>query len=324
MKIQSVFGCVACIAVMSGSAPALAQDYPVRPIKLVVPFPPGGGTDKVARAIGTTLSARLGQAVVIDNKPGAGTIIGAEAVAKAPADGYTLLLTGSSTFSVLPALKQGLPYDPIRSFSLLAIVAKAPLVLVTNPEMGVKNLGELIGLVKARPGAYTYATFGAGSGPHVAGELLSQETGMRLLPIPYKGSSQAITALLGNEINIMIDSVASAAPHIQAGKLKALAVLGEQRSSMLPDVPTVAELKYPRATFDAWYGIAAPAGTPQPVLQKLTTEVDAIMKLPEVQSGLKASAMEATMISRDGFKAKIDLEMAVYQAIGKRAKIAID
>lgn len=296
----------------------------MRPIKLVVPFPPGGGTDKVARAIGTTLSARLGQAVVIDNKPGAGTIIGAEAVAKAPADGYTLLLTGSSTFSVLPALKQGLPYDPIRSFSLLAIVAKAPLVLVTNPEMGVKNLGELIGLVKARPGAYTYATFGAGSGPHVAGELLSQETGMRLLPIPYKGSSQAITALLGNEINIMIDSVASAAPHIQAGKLKALAVLGEQRSSMLPDVPTVAELKYPRATFDAWYGIAAPAGTPQPVLQKLTTEVDAIMKLPEVQSGLKASAMEATMISRDGFKAKIDLEMAVYQAIGKRAKIAID
>src|SRR6476661_7507326 len=216
MKIQSVFRCVACIAVMSGSAPALAQDYPVRPIKLVVPFPPGGGTDKVARAIGTTLSARLGQAVVIDNKPGAGTIIGAEAVAKAPADGYALLLTGSSTFSVLPALKQGLPYDPIRSFSLLAIVAKAPLVLVTNPEMGVKNLGELIGLVKARPGAYTYATFGAGSGPHVAGELLSQETGMRLLPIPYKGSSQAITALLGNEINIMMDWVESAAPAIQA------------------------------------------------------------------------------------------------------------
>lgn len=324
MKMKSVFRHAATIALLSGSVLALAQDYPVRPVKIVVPFPPGGGTDKVARAIGTKLSARLGQPVVVDNKPGAGTIIGAEAVAKAPADGYTLLLTGSSTYSVLPALKQGLPYDPIQSFSLLAIVAKAPLVLVANPETGVKNLGELIEVVKAKPGFYTYATFGAGSGPHVAGELLSQETGMRLLPIPYKGSSQAITALLGNEINIAIDPVASAAPHIQAGKLRALAVLGEQRSSILPDVPTVTELKYPRATFDAWYGIAAPAGTPKPVLRKLTTEVDAIMKLPEMQSGLKASAMEATMIGPEGFKAKTESEIAVYQAIGKRAKIAID
>jgi tripartite-type tricarboxylate transporter receptor subunit TctC len=324
MKMKSVFRHLACIVVLSGSVVALAQDYPVRPIKLVVPFPPGGGTDKVARAIGTKLSARLGQPIVVDNKPGGGTIIGAEAVSKAPADGYTLLLTGSSTYSVLPALKHGLPYDPIQSFSLLAIVAKAPLVLVANPETGVKNLSELIELVRAKPGTYTYATFGAGSGPHVAGELLSQETGMRLLPIPYKGSSQAITALLSNEINIMIDSVASAAPHIQAGKLRVLAVLGEQRSSMLPDVPTVAELNYPRATFDAWYGIAAPAGTPQAVLQKLTTEVDAIMKSPETKSGLKASAMEATMIRPDEFRAKIESEIAIYQAIGKRAKIAID
>lgn len=324
MKIKSVVNWVACLAVLSGSAAAHAQNYPTHPIKVVVPFPPGGGTDTVARAIGPRLSARLGQPVIVENKPGAGTIIGAEAVAKAPGDGYTLLLSGSTTYSVLPALKPALPYDPLRSFSLLAIVAKAPLVLVASPETPAKTLAELIELAKARPGIYTYATFGAGSGPHLAGELLSHETGMRLMPIPYKGSSQAIQAVLANEINIAVESVATAAPHIQAGKLKPLAVFSEQRSSMLPDVPTLAELKYPRATFDAWYGIAAPAGTPQPVMQKLATEIGAIMKLPEIRSGLRNSAMEATFIGPDQFREKIEAEVTAYTAVAKRAKISAE
>jgi tripartite-type tricarboxylate transporter receptor subunit TctC len=307
-----------------GAVPAWAQSWPAKPIRLVVPFPPGGATDVVARALGERLQSRLGQAVVIDNKPGASTLIGADAVAKAPPDGHTLLLSGSTTYSVVPALKSHLPYDPKKDLALVAIVARAPLVLVAGPATPVKSLAELITLARSKPGELTYPTFGPGSAPHLAGEIFSHETGVKLLPVPYKGSAAAALAVVSGEINLAFDTVASAAPHIKSGKLRTLAVVDSSRSSALPEVPTLAELKYPKATFEAWYGVAAPAGTPSVVLQALSRELAAVMALPEVKEKLHTAALESTFLDAEAFAAKVRSETAAYAAVGKRVNITME
>ncbi|WP_157268135.1 Bug family tripartite tricarboxylate transporter substrate binding protein [Azohydromonas aeria] len=307
-----------------GALPARAQSWPSKPIRLVVPFPPGGATDVVARALGERLHARLGQPVVIDNKPGASTLIGADAVAKAPGDGHVLLLSGSSTYSVVPALKSQLPYDPKKDLALVAMVARAPLVLVAGPATPVKSLAELIALAKAKPGEVTYPTFGPGSAPHLAGERFSAEAGVKLLPIPYKGSAAAALAVVGGEIAMAFDTIASAAPHIKAGKLRALAVVDSARSSLLPDVPTLAELKYPKATFEAWYGVAAPGATPAAVQQALARELAAVLVLPEVKEKLLAAGLEPQFSDAAAFAAKVQAETAAYAALGKRVGISMD
>lgn len=318
------FALVAGLTALGVGFGAQAQTYPAKPIKLVVPFPPGGATDLVARALGERLQARLGQAVVIENKAGASTMIGADAVAKSPADGYTLLVSGSSTFSVVPALKPNMPYDARKDLALVAIVARAPLVLVAGPATQAKSLAEFIALAKSKPGDLTYATFGAGSAPHLAGEMLSHEAGIKMLPVPYRGSAPASMALIGGEISIAYDTIASAGPHIKAGKLRALAVSDTHRASSLPDVPTLAELKLPKATFEGWYGVAAPAGTPDAVLQVLTRELTAIMALPEIKEKWQASGLEPVLLDSAAFTAKVQAEIATYAAVGKRASIMLD
>ncbi|WP_028997208.1 tripartite tricarboxylate transporter substrate binding protein [Azohydromonas australica] len=306
------------------AAPAFAQAWPSKPIKLVVPFPPGGATDVVARALGERLQARLGQTVIIDNRPGASTVIGAAAVAKAPADGHTLLLSGSSTYSVVPALKAQLPYDPKKDLALVAIVARAPLVLVAGPATPVKSLGELIALAKNKPGDLTYPTFGPGSAPHLAGEIFSYEAGVKMMPVPYKGSAAAAMAVVGGEVSVAFDTIASAAPHIRSGKLRALAVVDSVRASSLPEVPTLAELKLPKATFEAWYGVAAPGGTPQPVLQAVSRELAAVMALPEVKEKLLAVGVEPAFGDAGAFASKVQAETSIYAAVGKRVNITMD
>ena len=306
----------------AGSTAAAA--WPTRPLKVVVPFPPGGATDLVARTLADRLQARLGQTVVVDNRPGASTTIGADAVAKAPADGYTLLVSGSSTYSVVPALKPRLPYDPRKALSLVGIVAKAPLVLVAGPRTPARTLAELLAQAKAQPGQVGYATFGPGSAPHLAGELLAHEAGVQLLAVPYRGSAAAVMAVVGGEVAFAIDTVASAAPQIQAGKLRALAVLSPQRALALPEVPTVAELKLPKAVFDGWHGVAVPAGTPPAVLARLSAEVAAVMALPEVRQKLLTAGLEPVFIDAAGFQAKVAAEVETYTALGQRTGIVLD
>ncbi|WP_348753631.1 tripartite tricarboxylate transporter substrate binding protein [uncultured Aquincola sp.] len=306
----------------AGSTAAAA--WPIRPLKVVVPFPPGGATDLVARTLADRLQARLGQTVVVDNRPGASTTIGADAVAKAPADGYTLLVSGSSTYSVVPALKPRLPYDPRKALSLVGIVAKSPLVLVAGPGTPARTLAELLAQAKAQPGQVGYATFGPGSAPHLAGELLAHEAGVQLLAVPYRGSAAAVMAVVGGEVAFAIDTVASAAPQIQAGKLRALAVLSPQRALALPEVPTVTELKLPKAVFDGWHGVAVPAGTPPAVLARLSAEVAAVMALPEVRQKLLTAGLEPVFIDAAGFQAKVAAEVETYTALGQRTGIVLD
>jgi tripartite-type tricarboxylate transporter receptor subunit TctC len=306
--------------------PALAQPsaWPERPIKLVVPFPPGGGTDIVARGMGQALAERLGQPVVIDNRPGASTIIGTDAVAKAAPDGYTLLLSGSTSYSVNPALRAKLPYDPVRDLAPIAIVARTPLVLVVGQGTPYRSLNELIAAAKAKPKGLRYATFGAGSGPHLAGELLALAAGIQLQDIPYKGSAQGAMAVIGGEIEIGIDTVASVAPHVRSGKLRALGIVGATRASLLPEVRTLAEQGLPEATFDAWYGFAAPARTPAPVIDRLAQAVGATMASPALQAQLRAQGMEPVFIGAAAFRQQMEGEIARYRALAHRAGIAAE
>jgi len=305
-------------------AQAQARAYPSKPIRIVVPFGPGGATDVVARTVADKLSTRLGQPVIVENKPGASTMIGADAVAKAPADGYTLMVSGSSTYSVVPALKERMPYDPQKDLSLIALLVKAPLVLVSGPATPVKTLAELVALARSRPGELSYATFGTGSAPHLAGEMLAHEAGIKVLAVPYKGSAPASMALLGGEIHYAIDTIPSVGPHIRSGKLRALAVTSVQRTSALPEVATLSELKLAKASFDGFYGLAAPAGTPAAIQQLLGSELAAIMALPEVKEKMLAAGLEPGFLDAAGFKAKVADEIATFKAAGQRAHIVME
>ncbi len=303
-------------------SPVFAQDaWPTKTVRLVVPFPPGGGTDLVARAMGQKLAERLGRPVVIDNKPGASTIIGTDAVAKAAPDGYTLLLSGSTSYTVNPALRAKLPYDPMHDLAPIAIVARTPLVLVVGGNSNLHSVKDLIAAAKATPRGTRYATFGSGSGPHLAGELFALAADVKLQDVPYKGSGQSAIALIAGEIEMGIDTVASVAPHVKSGKMRALGIVGATRSSMLPDVPTLTELKLPEATFDAWYGFAAPARTPAPVIQRLVRDVGATMADPTLQAQLRAQGMEPVMIGADPFRKQMESEISRYLALAHRAGI---
>lgn len=314
-----------CTSSLLTALPAAAQDsWPSRPVRLVVPFPPGGGTDIVARALGQKLASRLGKPVVIDNKPGASTIIGTEAVTKAEPDGYTLLVSGSTSYTVNPALRANLPYDPAKDLAPIALVARAPLVLVVNANAPYKTLADLLAAAKARPKGLNYYTYGAGSAPHLVGTLLEQAAGVSMQDVPYKGSSQALMALIGGEVQLGIDTVAAAAPHIRSGKLRGLAIAGAMRSSLFPDIATVNELKLPGAAFDGWYAMAAPARTPQAIVNRLQAEVTAIMADPDMQAQIRAQAMEPVNIGPAAVRKLIDEEITRYRAHAWRAKIVVE
>jgi len=301
-----------------------AQAWPAKPIKLVVPFPPGGGTDVAARIIGERLSARLGQPVIIDNKPGASTAIGVVMVSAAEPDGYTLLFSGSSSYTVNPAVRSKLGYDPFKQLSPIAMVTRAPLVLVTSATGPYKTLKDVLAKAKASPGTVTYATFGTGSAPHLAGELLADAAGVKFSAVPYKGSAEADIGVARGDIALGIDTMAAVNPLVQSGKLRVLAVISEKRSALMPTVPSYGELQLTPALLDAWYAVAAPAGVSPAVRSQVLQALTAVIAEPEVRKKLQQQSMEPALLGPQALRDVMDSEITRYRALVARANIRID
>lgn len=304
------------------SAPALAQpSFPTRPIKLIVPFPAGGGTDIVARLLAERMGQALGQPVVVDNRPGAGTAIGAAAVASASADGYTLLFSGSTTFTVNPAVRRNPGYDPFRQLQALGLVARAPLVVVTAANGPYAQLIPLLEAAKSRPGEINYTTFGSGTGPHLVGEMLAYARGVQMTAVPYKGSADATIGLVRGDVQMGVDTLAAAKGQIEQGKLRALAVIAERRTPLLPQVPTVVELGLGYALFDAWYALAAPAGLAPAVAGKLETVLASIANDPGFRSRLAQQSMDGAWVAPAALNALMEKEVTRYRAVVARSNI---
>ncbi|WP_411886019.1 tripartite tricarboxylate transporter substrate binding protein, partial [Polaromonas sp. YR568] len=278
--------------------------YPSRPIRIVVPYPAGGGIDVISRVIGERLGRSLGQPVLVDNKPGGGTILGADFVAKAPADGYTLMVTTDATMTINQHLYAKLPYDPVKDFAPITQLVLLNQLLLANPAVPATNLKELIAYAKANPGKLNYASYGSGSQPHLAMEMLKAQAGIDIVHVPYKGIPQAVPAALAGEVQLTFSGAASSQAFIKAGKLKALAVGGKTRMPLLPDVPTFTESGFPDVPSNAWFGLFAPAGTPRDIVMKLHAEVTRILKDPEfVQKEIVAKSYDLVASTPEEFAA---------------------
>ena len=280
-----------CAALLP-SAPDAAQAYPTKPIRLVVPYTAGGSSDFVARQMAQKMSEGLGQTVVVENKPGVSGITGTELVARSAPDGYTLALVGMTTHASNSWLYKKLPYDPIKDFAPVSVAIVSPLVLVVHPDVPAKNVQELIAYAKANPGKVNYGSAGVGNTLHLAGELFKSRANIDIVHVPYKGASAAMGDLLGGRIQMMIDLVQTPLPNIQAGKLRPLGTTGAQRVALLPDVPTIAEQGLPGFQFATWIGIAAPAGTPKPIVDRLHAEMVKALAMPDLQAAFAKQGMQ--------------------------------
>ena len=265
---------------------AQAQPYPNRSVRIIVPYPPGSGTDIVARLLGQRIGESWGQPIVVDNRPGAGAIVGVDAVAKSAPDGYTLGIADTGPLAINPSLYPKLPYDPLRDFAPVIEVAKLPFMLVAHPSLGVSSVAELIAEARRRPGQINYASVGNGSGVHLATELFRKRAGIDIVHIPYKGSAPALTDVLAGTTPLMFVNLLSGLPLVRSGKLRALAVGTTERLRALPDVPTVSQAGVPGYQFEAWFGVIAPAGTPVAVVERLNSEFRKVLAAPEVRDRL--------------------------------------
>lgn len=305
---------------------AFAQSYPAKPIRLIVPFTPGGSTDVLARAIGVELGRALQQPVVIDNVPGAGGSLGAERAAKSPADGYTLLMGHIGTLAVNPSLYPKLGYDP-RTFVPVAFVARVPNVLVVHPSVPANQLKDLVALAKAKPGHYAYGSGGNGSAAHITMEYLKMVTGTSFLHIPYRGTAPSVTDLLAGQVSVLFTGVPALLPHIKAGKMRALAVSSPRRIAVLPDVPTVSDSGVPGTKdfeADQWYGVVAPPGTPQQIALLLNQHVNRALQSEEVKTRLAAEGAEPAPTTPQAFGQLIAKEIPRWAAVVRRASIKVE
>ena len=282
------------IAALAGPAApgALGQSYPVKPIRIIIAQAPGSATDVVSRIIGNKLGESLGQPLVVDARPGAGGTLGTELAARAAPDGYTLFMANNSTHGSNPALYAKLPYDAVRDFAPIIYAVATPYVLSVHPSLPVKTVKDLIALAKARPGQINYASAGNGSTHHLCGELLKTMAGIDIVHIPYKGTTPAITALLGGEVSVMFATVTGIQPHLKSGRARALAVTTPKRSNMLPEVPTVAEAALPGFEMLSWFGLLAPAGTPAAIVSRLNADTAKVLEIAEVRAALTAQGFE--------------------------------
>jgi tripartite-type tricarboxylate transporter receptor subunit TctC len=309
----------ACMA-----AVAFAQPYPNHAIRLVVPFPAGGTTDILARAAAQKLTEALGQSVVVDNRPGAGGNIGAELVAKAAPDGYTLLMGTVGTHAINPSLYAKMPYDHVKDFVPIVLVAGVPNVLVVNPSLPINSVADLIKLAKAKPGTINFASSGSGTSIHLSGELFKTMAGVDMTHVPYKGSAPALTDVMGGQVQIMFDNLPSSLALIKSGKLRAVAVTSLQRAPALPDVPTIAESGLPGFEASSWFGILAPAGTPAPIVAKINAEVNKWLQSPEAKEQLLAQGAAAAGGSPEQFVAHIRAETDKWAKVVKASGAKVD
>jgi len=321
--MHSAWRTITAWLLMCAAAVAAAQDYPARPIRLVVPQPAGGPTDIVARLVAQKLTERLGQQVIVDNRPGAGSNIGTELVAKAPKDGYTLVVA-TVQHIVNPFLFPALPFDPARDFTPVTLMTKAYIVLDVNPEVPVQNVKELIAYAKSKAGGVSWASAGNGSTSHLALELFKVETGVPATHVPYKGTPPALNDLIGGRVQAMFDGVITSLPQIKAGKVKPLAVASNTRSPLLPDVPTMTEAGMPGFETVGLAAILAPAGTPPAIVDKLHREIAAILKMPDVRGQLEGMGLEIVASSPSEFAAYIDAESKKWGKLIKDAKVTVD
>ena len=318
-------GVIICTSLAFGSIgltlPALAQTYPTKPIRLVVPFTTGGVTDTSGRVVADALSKRLGQQVIVDNRPGASGNIGTQQAATAEPDGYTLLLGFDGTMVINPHVFDKVPFNTVRDFAPVGKIGDAILILVAHSGLPAKNLRDVLALSKTQSGGLFYGTSGTGGTPHIAGELLKQRTGANLTHVPYKGGGQAIIDVMGGNIPLVYTAVAGAHQHVKSGKLIGVAVSSAQRSASLPDVPTFIESGVPDFEINSWVGILAPVKTPKPILDKLNTELNAVLSDPEVRERLSVLGINATPGSADKFGEEIKRDLARYGAVVKAAGI---
>jgi len=317
---------VACSAfALLGAPSALAQaPFPTKPVRLVVPFPAGGTTDILARAAAQKLSETLGQQVIVDNRPGAGGNIGAELVAKAPADGYTLLMGTVGTHAINPSLYAKMPYDHVKDFAPVILVAGVPNVLVVNPDLPFKTVADVVAYAKANPGKLNFASSGSGTSIHLSGELFKVMAGVQMTHVPYKGSAPALTDVIGGQVQLMFDNLPSALPQIKGGKLRAVAVTSTTRAAALPDVPTVAESGLPGFESSSWFGILAPAGTPKDIIAKINTDVQKWLSTPEAKEKLLGQGAIAAGGSPDDFAKHIQAETAKWAKVVKESGAKVD
>jgi tripartite-type tricarboxylate transporter receptor subunit TctC len=314
----------ACLSLVGSAALAQPAAYPSKPIKWIVPFPPAGAMDNIARTLGEQMARKLGQPFVIENRPGAGGNIGADALARSQPDGYTMMIVANG-MAVNKFLYAKISYDPVKDFTPVSLIAVVPNVLVTNSEKSkAKSVAEVIAQAKANPGASTYASAGNGTSIHLAGELFASMAQVDMLHVPYKGSGPAVTDLIGGQVDYMFDSITSAMPHIQAGKLRALAVTTAKRSSALPNVPTMAEAGLPGYDLSPWFAVYMPAGTPQPIVAKMNAALLEAMKLPEVKARFAIIGAEPIGSTPEQLATHLQQEMGKWGTIIQQRGIRAD
>ena len=319
MRVAKLF-----LALLVFACTAAAQTYPARPVKLIVPFPPGGNTDIVGRLIAQKLTDSFGQQVYVENRGGAGGTIGAEAAARSPADGYSLFFSTTGTLASAPSMQAGLRYDPIKDFAPISTLANAPVVVIVADALPAKSLAELVQLARSRPGALTFGSAGTGHFVHIAGEMFKSAAGVQMLHVPYKGVAPALVDLLGGRIDAMFDAFAQYEPHLQSGKLRALAVANPKRLSRLPNVPTSAEAGLPGFVLASWFGLAAPAGTPPEIITRVNADVQKALAGSDVLETMAKLGLEPGGNSPQQYAAMIADELGKWRQAVKAAGIKID
>jgi tripartite-type tricarboxylate transporter receptor subunit TctC len=320
MRHSARFICGAVIGLAMAGTAAIAQNYPTRPIRLLVPFAPGGGTDLVARAVAAKIGESLGTTVVVDNRPGANANIGNELAARAVPDGYTLIMT-SSALTINPNLYKKLPYDPVRDFAPISRATNVPYILAAHPSLGANTFQEFIAVARAKKRPISYGSAGSGNATHLAMELLKSLTKIDIVHVPYKGTGQALTDLLANQVQAYWATMPPTLPHIKTGRLKGLAVGSLHRAKAIPELPTVAEMGYPGYEAGSWFGMLAPAGTPRPIITRLNQEVVKALAAPELNERLASEGAEPATNTPEEFAAFIKAEIVKWGKVARAAGV---